>query len=94
MVGQPEKSSGESTEKEVLKHESALNGEKGKNVNNASPAALDTERKARIRVKNRRKMYLDSHPSYFKSPDLELAGIPCPTPLHILLLTAPRSSTL
>jgi hypothetical protein len=32
------------------------------------------ERTARIRVKNRRKMYLDRHPSYFTSPDLELAG--------------------
>lgn len=31
------------------------------------------ERTARIRVKNRRKMYLDRHPSYFTSPDLELA---------------------
>jgi hypothetical protein len=85
MVSQPEKSSGESTEKNDVpkpKHESALNGEKGKNANDASPAALDTERKARIRVKNRRKMYLDSHPSYFESPDLELAGIPCLTPLH------------
>jgi hypothetical protein len=32
------------------------------------------ERRDRIRVKNRRKMYLDRHPSYFTSPDLELAG--------------------
>jgi hypothetical protein len=28
----------------------------------------------RIQVKNRRKMYLDRHPEYFKSPELELAG--------------------
>jgi len=28
----------------------------------------------RIRVKNRRKLYLDRNPSYFTSPDLELAG--------------------
>ncbi|KAH8590749.1 coiled-coil domain-containing protein-domain-containing protein [Bisporella sp. PMI_857] len=31
------------------------------------------ERTERIRIKNRRKMYLDRHPSYFTSPDLELA---------------------
>ena len=38
--------------------------------------AEDAERTARIRVKNRRKMYLDRHPSYFTSPDLELLGAP------------------
>lgn len=38
------------------------------------PSAAD-ERKERIRVKNRRKTYLDSHPSYFESPDLEIVGI-------------------
>lgn len=32
------------------------------------------ERAARIRIKNRRKLYLDRHPSYFTSPDLELSG--------------------
>jgi hypothetical protein len=32
------------------------------------------ERTARIRIKNRRKMYLDRHPSYFTAPDLELSG--------------------
>jgi hypothetical protein len=31
-------------------------------------------RAERIRVKNRRKMYLDRHPEYFTSPDLELSG--------------------
>ncbi|CZT48408.1 uncharacterized protein RSE6_09094 [Rhynchosporium secalis] len=31
------------------------------------------ERAQKIRVKNRRKLYLDRHPSYFSSPDLELA---------------------
>ncbi len=35
----------------------------------------ESERTARIRIKNRRKMYLDRHPSYFESPDLELAGL-------------------
>ncbi|TAQ84515.1 hypothetical protein B7494_g7150 [Chlorociboria aeruginascens] len=33
----------------------------------------DPERTARIRTKNRRQMYLDRHPLYFTSPDLELA---------------------
>ena len=28
----------------------------------------------RIRVKNRRKRYLDLHPEYFNEPHLELAG--------------------
>jgi hypothetical protein len=36
--------------------------------------SLSKERTEKIRVKNRRKMYLDRHPSYFTSPDLELAG--------------------
>jgi len=35
--------------------------------------ALSQERTEKIRVKNRRKMYLDRNPSYFTSPDLELA---------------------
>lgn len=29
---------------------------------------------ASVQVKNRRKRYLDKHPEYFSSPDLELAG--------------------
>ena len=46
-------------------------------------SAVETENKIatsednntyRIRVKNRRKRYLDTHPDYFKSADLELAG--------------------
>jgi hypothetical protein len=32
------------------------------------------QRRERIRVKNRRKMYLDRHPEYFTSSDLELLG--------------------
>jgi len=32
-----------------------------------------SERTHQIRIKNRRKLYLDRHPSYFTSPDLELA---------------------
>ena len=35
-----------------------------------------SERTHQIRVKNRRKLYLDRHPSYFTNADLELAGIP------------------
>ena len=31
---------------------------------------------ARVLVKNRRKRYLDTHPEYFSSPSLELAGLP------------------
>lgn len=34
----------------------------------------EQERGARIRIKNRRKEYLDRHPSYFESRDLELLG--------------------
>ncbi|KFY40616.1 hypothetical protein V494_03416 [Pseudogymnoascus sp. VKM F-4513 (FW-928)] len=37
-----------------------------------TPSSPPDERKQRIRVKNRRKMYLDTHPSYFDSPDLEI----------------------
>ena len=33
--------------------------------------------KARIIIKNRRKRYLDTHPEYFSSQSLELAGLPC-----------------
>ena len=36
------------------------------------PEAL--QNKEKLRVKNRRKMYLDRHPEYFTSPDLELSG--------------------
>jgi hypothetical protein len=39
-----------------------------------SPSAMEEERRQNIRVKNRRKLYLDRHPSYFTAPDLELAG--------------------
>lgn len=41
---------------------------------------LEIPRESRVRtsstllVKNRRMAYLDRHPSYFDSPDLELAG--------------------
>lgn len=35
----------------------------------------EQERTQRLRVKNRRKLYLDSHPSYFTNADLELQGM-------------------
>lgn len=35
----------------------------------------ETQRSSHTRIKNRRKTYLDMHPSYFDSPDLELAGL-------------------
>ncbi|MCJ1463940.1 hypothetical protein MMC07_002549, partial [Pseudocyphellaria aurata] len=38
------------------------------NPNRASPS-----KRVRIEIKNRRKRYLDTHPSYFLSPSLELA---------------------
>ncbi|QSZ37103.1 hypothetical protein DSL72_009195 [Monilinia vaccinii-corymbosi] len=42
--------------------------------NTPEPQQQDSaERASRIQVKNRRKLYLDRHPSYFTAPDLELA---------------------
>lgn len=40
----------------------------------AAPRSRSPEALARIRVKNRRKRYLDTHPDYFSS-NLELAGL-------------------
>lgn len=37
-------------------------------------AAEAAKRVEKLRIKNRRKMYLDRHPEYFTSPDLELSG--------------------
>jgi hypothetical protein len=34
----------------------------------------ESQRAEKIRIKNRRKIYLDQHPEYFTSPDLELSG--------------------
>lgn len=34
----------------------------------------EDERKRQIKVKNRRKAWIDGHPEYFENPDLELAG--------------------
>jgi hypothetical protein len=35
-----------------------------------------TQSPSPIRIKNRRKRYLDLHPEYFTSANLELAGLP------------------
>lgn len=52
---------------------------------------------SRIRVKNRRKRYLDLHPEYFTSANLELAGPPhahgIPSLIHSTN-TLPRSTPL
>lgn len=40
----------------------------------AAPRSRSPDALARIRVKNRRKRYLDTHPEYFSS-NLELAGL-------------------
>ena len=37
-------------------------------------ATAVAQNRERIRIKNQRKMYLDRHPEYFTSPDLELSG--------------------
>lgn len=41
----------------------------------AECSSKEAQRASRIRIKNRRQMYLDRHPSYFDAPDLELAGL-------------------
>lgn len=41
----------------------------------AESTSKEAQHTSRIRIKNRRKMYLDRHPSYFDTPDLELAGL-------------------
>lgn len=51
-----------------------------KGLTNATAANTDYQgqaeekRKQKIRIKNRRRMHLDSHPEYFENPDLELEG--------------------
>lgn len=45
----------------------------------------------RITIKNRRKKYLDTHPAYFLSPSLELAGL-FAFSHHLCLRTAWNSS--
>ena len=41
------------------------------------PASRSPSSKARVTIKNRRKRYLDTHPEYFSSPSIELAGLGC-----------------
>jgi hypothetical protein len=57
----------------------------------SADAAQTTDR---IRVKNRRKIYLDRHPEYFTSPDLELSGASTYTQLTIDRLTYVRSAAI
>lgn len=51
-----------------------------KGLTDATAAKADYQRQAeekrrrKIRIKNRRRMYLNSHPEYFADPDLELEG--------------------
>lgn len=49
--------------------ENATSGKKAKST------PKEAQRTGRIRTKNRRKIYLDRHPSYFDAPNLELAGL-------------------
>jgi hypothetical protein len=57
-------------------------------------AADAAKRVERLRIKNRRKMYLDQHPEYFTSPDLELSGASKSGWLAADRLTYIRSITL
>ena len=50
------------------------NGDSGMLDQDQIQNAQEDECRERIRVKNRRKAYLDSNPSYFENGDLELAG--------------------
>jgi hypothetical protein len=76
-------------------------------IEDSQPTTLEgtyssSERTSQIRIKNRRKLYLDRHPSYFTSPDLELAGIsfyfisipPSPSRSKTSQLTDNRSITI
>jgi hypothetical protein len=62
----------------------------------AESISKEAQHTSRIRIKNRRKMYLDRHPSYFDAPDLELAGLGTFQSFSSILwiLTGDRSSTL
>ena len=44
----------------------------------AAPRERSPSTAARLRVKNRRKRYLDTHPDYYSSSSLELAGLHAP----------------
>ncbi|RDW62236.1 hypothetical protein BP6252_11669 [Coleophoma cylindrospora] len=51
------------------------------------------ERAQRVRVKNRRKLYLDNHPSYFTNADLELQELEIRSGDQISRLVAAHGST-
>jgi hypothetical protein len=44
-------------------------------IGSGEELSQEDEAPSRVRVKNRRKTYLDKHPEYF-GPQLELAGVP------------------
>lgn len=44
----------------------------------ATRMTTTSSRPTRTQIRNRRKRYLDLHPEYFKSENLELAGPPSP----------------
>lgn len=44
-------------------------------LHGAEPNEHQDSRAQRLKVKNRRKRYLDLHPEYFDSAELELAGL-------------------
>ena len=46
--------------------------DKGRAQRDKSPNTM-----SRVTVRNRRKRYLETHPEYFESPWLELAGLGC-----------------
>lgn len=53
-----------------------------------------TSRVSRVRIKNRRKAYLDQNPAYFENLDLELAGPVVSRRTSRTLLIEIRSSTI
>lgn len=50
-------------------------------------ATDDAARAQHVRVKNRRKRYLDLYPDYFKRPELELQGLYSPLSYSISMPT-------
>ena len=66
--------SASSASSETLQGDEAKRGRSTSPFIMAAPRSRSPEALARIRVKNRRKRYLDTHPEYFSS-NLELAGL-------------------
>lgn len=52
-------------------------------ISNVKEGELKSVTNGSVRVKNRRRIYLDKHPSYFTQPELELAGIRPHTPQYM-----------